>query len=53
MCEYEYIELCDQSFYPPEDERLYVSGIDDVDGGDCFSEYAEWFWETYEDCIFD
>ena len=46
-------ELSAKSFYPPEDERFYVSGIDDVEGGDCFYDYSESFWDDYEDLIFD
>lgn len=42
-----------QSFYPPEDPRVYTSGIDDIDGGDTFAEYAEYFWETYGHEIYD
>lgn len=46
-------ELTEQDFYPPEDTRLYTSGIDDVNDGDSFAEYAEYFWDTYEDELFD
>lgn len=53
MYENEYIELCDQSFYPPADDRLYSSGIDDVLGGDNFDDFVESFWELYEDEIYN
>ena len=46
-------ELTKSTFYPPEDPRVYASGIDDIDGGDNFAEYAEYFWETYGHEIYD
>lgn len=48
-----YRELTEADFYPPEDPRVYASGIDDIDGGDNFTEYAEYFWETYGYEIYD
>lgn len=45
--------LCENDFYPPEDSRLYVSGIDDIDGGDSFEDYVKYFWEMYEGDIYD
>ena len=48
-----YYEVKESDFFPPQDNRYYVSGIEDIDGGDNFTEYAEWFWETYEDYLFD
>lgn len=48
-----YRELTEADFYPPEDPRVYASGIDDIDDGDNFAEYAEYFWETYENHLFD
>lgn len=53
QCEGGFYELNELSFYPPSDERLYTSVIEDIDGGDNFAEYVEYFWETYEDCLFD
>lgn len=49
----EFFEFTEESFLPPHDDRLYASGIDDIEGGDNFSEYAEYFWEAYEDDIYD
>lgn len=48
-----FYELSELSFYPPSDNRFYTSGIEDIDGGDNFVEYAEYFWETYENHLFD
>lgn len=45
--------LTEMSFYPPEDDRLYASNIDDIEGGDNFAEYAEWFWEEYGFELYD
>lgn len=46
-------ELTEKDFYPPEDNRLYNSGIDDVIDGDTFEEYIKYFYENYENEIFD
>lgn len=46
-------ELTEIDCFPPEDDRLYSSGIDDIEGGDNFADYAEWFWEVYEEEIYD
>lgn len=47
-------ECMDEStFYPPQDDRLYCSGVYDICGGDNFNDFSVWFWETYEDEIFD
>ena len=46
-------ELDEKSFLPPEDPRVYISGIKDVYRGDTFAEYAEYFWEAYGNEIYD
>ena len=46
-------ELREEDFYPPEDCRVYSSSLDDIDGGDCFADYAEYFWAAYENHVFD
>lgn len=48
-----YYELTEQDFYPPQDDRVYTSGIDDIEGGDNFAEYAEYFWEEYGYELYD
>lgn len=45
--------ITEKDFYPPGDDRLYDSGIDDINGGDTFEGYSKWFWRNYEDEIFD
>ena len=46
-------ELTEEDFYPPQDCRFYASGVEDIEGGDCFCEYAEYFWEAYGREIYD
>ena len=46
-------KLTEKDFYPPEDTRKYESLVEDIDGGDNFEDYAEWFYDNYEDEIFD
>ena len=46
-------ELTEKDFYPPEDERYYQSGIDDIEDGDNFADYAKSFFNLYENELFD
>ena len=48
-----YYEITEEDFYPPEDTRLFQSGIEDIDDGDNFDDYSKWFYSNYEDEIFD
>lgn len=48
-----FYEIDETSFYPPLDDRLYSSGISDIFGGDNFEDFAELFWELYEDEIYN
>ena len=41
--------LSEKDFYPPQDNRCWRSGVDDIKGGDNFAEYAEEFYRQYED----
>ena len=45
--------LTEKDFYPPEDDRIYQSGVYDINGGDNFRDYAVDFYEEYENEIFD
>lgn len=45
--------LTEKDFYPPEDKRIYRSGVSDIVDGDNFEEYAKWFYDNYEDELFD
>lgn len=49
----DYCELTEKDFYPPEDTRLYCSGVEDIYGGDNFSDYAKFFYRNYGNEIFD
>lgn len=39
--------LSEKDFYPPKDKRCLRSGVRDIDGGDNFAEYAEYYFDTY------
>lgn len=49
----DYYELSEKDFYPPEDTRCYHSGVTDINGGDNFVDYAEYFFDTYGKEKFD
>lgn len=44
-CDY----LTEESFYPPSDNRVLESYIEDIDGGDNFSDYCEYIFELLEE----
>ena len=46
-------ELTEKDFYPPEDTRFYQSGVEDIEDGDNFADYAKSFFNLYEDELFD
>lgn len=48
-----YPVLTEEDFYPILDNRIHWCGIDDVPGGDTYFEFAEEFYELYEDNLFD
>ncbi len=50
---FDYYELTEKDFYPPEDTRTFNSMVEDIDGGDNFYDYAKWFYKNYEKEIFD
>ena len=52
-CVDEYYELDEYDFYPPEDDRLHCSCIDDIEGGDNYDDYVKWFWKEYENDIYN
>lgn len=41
--------LSEEDFYPPSDNRILESYIEDIDGGDNFSDYCEYIFELYEE----
>ena len=46
-------ELTEKDFFPPKDTRLYQSGVEDINGGDNFDDYAKEFFDLYEKELFD
>lgn len=58
-----HMEFESSDFYPPEDRNVYVndvydtrfytSGVEDIEGGDNFYDYAEYFWDTYGHELYD
>lgn len=50
-----YDEYTEREHYSPEeiDDRLYQSGIEDIEGGDNFADYARYFFNTYGEDLFD
>ena len=47
-----FCELSEEDFYPPEDKRLYQTGMQST-RYDSYDEYVQWFYETYEEELFD
>ena len=45
--------LSDKDFYPPEDNRCFKSGVEDINDGDTFEDYARWFYGNYSEYLFD
>lgn len=48
-----YDELTEQDFYPIPDDRMHCCGIDDIEGGDNYDDYLEYFWDNFEHELFD
>lgn len=45
--------LTEESFYPPSDDRVLESWLDDVGGTDGFYAYARDFYDAYGDDLFE
>ena len=41
--------LTEFDFYPPSDNRVWASGVDDIYGGDNFIDYCEEFFEMLDE----
>jgi len=41
--------LTEEDFYPPSDNRVLKSYIEDIDGGDNFADYCEYIFELLEE----
>ena len=42
-------ELTEIDFYPPTDNRVWQSHVEDIDGGDNFADYCEYIFEILEE----
>ena len=41
--------LTEQDFYPPSDDRVWTSEIEDIDDGDSFADYCKEFFEMLDE----
>lgn len=41
--------LSDSDFYPPSDNRVWTTNVEDIDGGDNFADYCEEFFEMLDE----
>lgn len=41
--------LREQDFYPPPDDRVLKSYIDDIEGGDNFADYCDYIFEILDE----
>lgn len=45
----DYIELTEEDFYPPSDDRVFKSYIDDIRDGDNFSDYCKYIFNIFDE----
>lgn len=41
--------LVEQDFYPPSDDRVLKSNVEDIVGGDNFADYCEYIFDLLEE----
>lgn len=41
--------LTEQDFYPPSDDRVWISNVEDIEDGDNFADYCKEFFEMLDD----
>ena len=41
--------LTEQDFYPPSDDRVWISNVEDIEDGDNFADYCEEFFEMLDE----
>ena len=41
--------LKESDFYPPSDDRVWTSNVDDIDGGDNFADYCKYIFEILDE----
>lgn len=42
-------ELTEQDFYPPSDDRVLTSNVEDIEDGDNFADYCVEFFELLDE----
>ena len=47
--ENEYICLTEEDFYPPYDNRVLKSYVEDINGGDNFADYCKYIFAIYDE----
>ena len=45
----DYIELTEENFYPPSDDRVFKSYIYDIKYGDNFSDYCKYIFDIFDE----
>lgn len=45
----DYIELTEEDFYPPSDDRVFKSYIDDIRDGDNFFDYCKYIFDIFDE----
>ena len=49
-----FITLTESDFYPPADDRVLESYIEDIEDGDNFVDYCKYIFKLYEEeCYYD
>jgi hypothetical protein len=48
LCKNDY-ELTEQDFYPPTDSRVLQSFVEDINGGDNFTDYCKYIFDLLEE----
>ena len=46
--EQEYV-LTEEDFYPPSDDRIWTSNVEDINDGDNFADYCEEFFKMLDE----
>lgn len=47
--EKQYYYLTEIDFYPPSDDRVWGSNIEDIEGGDNFVDYCEYIFDLLDE----
>ena len=47
--QYDFYYLTEIDFYPPSDDRVWKSYVEDIEDGDNFADYCEYIFELYEE----